>query len=90
MKFLSLGTALAVAALDWTAHALPAVRPELPPIAFTDNGLAAFCGLGDAKPAWLHSAGWNMVRLVGRGENVRAGERFSARTTSSGLVFSLW
>lgn len=59
-------------------------------VAFTDNGLAAFCGLGDAKPTWLHSAGWNMVRLVGRGENVRAGERFSARTTPSGLVFSLW
>lgn len=58
-------------------------------VACTDNGRRAFPGLAAARPAWLHSPVWNMVRLVGRGENVRSGERFSAKTTPSGLLFRL-
>ena len=58
-------------------------------VACTDNGRMVFTGLAAARPAWLHSPGWNMVRLVGRGENVRSGERFSVKTTPSGLLFRL-
>ena len=58
-------------------------------VACTDNGRMVFTGLAAARPAWLHSPGWNMVRLVGRGERARSGERFSAKTTPSGLLFRL-
>lgn len=58
-------------------------------VAFADSGAAVFPGLAAAKPAWLHSVGWNMVRLTGRGENVRGGERFSAKTASSGFFFGI-
>ena len=58
-------------------------------VACTDNGAAVFLDLAAAKPAWLHSLDWNMVRLTGRGENVRVGERFSAKITPSGFFFRL-
>ena len=58
-------------------------------VACTDNGAAVFLNLAAAKPAWLHSLDWNMVRLTGRGENVRVGERFSAKITPSGFFFRL-
>lgn len=57
--------------------------------AYTNNGEVVFAELAASKPSWLYSADWNMVRLVGRGENVRAGERFSAKITSSGFIFRL-
>jgi len=50
-------------------------------VRFLDNGAEVFADLAVAKPAWLHAAGWNLVRVVGRGENVRAGERFFAQVT---------
>ena len=58
-------------------------------VACTDNGAAVFLDLAAAKPAWLHSLDWNMVRLTGRGENVRVGERFSTKITPSGFFFRL-
>lgn len=58
-------------------------------VAFTNNGTAVFSALAVTKPAWLHSARWDVVRLVGRGENARAGERFSAKTAPFGLCFQL-
>ncbi len=50
-------------------------------VRFLDNGVEVFAELAAAKPTWLHAAGWNLVRVVGRGENVRAGERFFAQVT---------
>ena len=35
------------------------------------------------------SAGWNMVRLVGRGENIRSGEHFHVMATSHGISLRL-
>lgn len=42
-------------------------------VACTNDRSAVFLDLAAAKPSWLHSSGWNMVRLTGRGENVRVG-----------------
>lgn len=58
-------------------------------VACTDNGRAVFTGLVSARSEWLYSPCWNTVRLVGRGENARAEERFSAKTTPFGLSFRL-
>lgn len=58
-------------------------------VACTDNGAAVFLDHAAAKPAWLHSLDWNMMRLTGRGENVRVVERFSAKTTPAGFLFRL-
>ena len=53
-------------------------------VRFLDNGVEMFAGLAASKPPWLHAPGWNRLRLVGRGENVRAGERFFAQVTPYG------
>jgi len=53
-------------------------------VRFLDNGAEVFAELAALKPAWLHASGWNRLRLVGRGENVRAGERFFAQVTPDG------
>ena len=53
-------------------------------VRFLDNGAEVFAGLAASKPPWLHASGWNRLRLVGRGENVRAGERFFAQVTPDG------
>lgn len=58
-------------------------------VAFSDNGSQVFTGLSAEKPSWLHSPGWNMVRMTGRGENIRAGERFSAKITADGFAIHL-
>ena len=58
-------------------------------IDFSDNVVAVFHNLAAARPSWLHSLDWNMVRLTGRGENVRVGERFSSKITPFGFVFRL-
>ena len=51
---------------------------------FLDNGAEVFAGLAASKPPWLHASGWNHLRLIGRGENVRAGERFFVQITPDG------
>ena len=56
-------------------------------VACTDNGSAVFPDPVAAKSAWLHASAWNMVRLAGRGENVRTGEYFLVQTTPSGFLF---
>ena len=100
MHLLAVLTWLAIA---WSAYARPAVRPVLPPVADADTetvtnmpftawerGLREFrFDLAVARPVWLHSLDWNMVRLTGRGENVRVGERFLAKITPFGFVFHL-
>ena len=53
-------------------------------VRFLDNGAEVFPELAALKPPWLHASGWNRLRLVGRGENVRAGERFFAQVTPDG------
>ena len=53
-------------------------------VRFLDNGAEVFSELVASKPSWLHASGWNRLRLVGRGENVRAGERFFAQVTPDG------
>jgi len=53
-------------------------------VQFLDNGAEVFAELAASKPAWLHASGWNRLRLIGRGENVRAGERFFAQVTPDG------
>ena len=58
-------------------------------VAFADNGSPVFPELAATRPSWLHSSDWDMVRLTGRGENVRSGERFSAKIASSGGFFLL-
>ena len=57
--------------------------------AYTNNGEVVFAELAASKPSWLYSADWNMLHLVGRGENVRTGERFFAKITPSGFIFRL-
>ena len=53
-------------------------------VCFFDNGAEVFSELAASKPPWLHASGWNRLHLVGRGENVRAGERFFAQVTPDG------
>ena len=53
-------------------------------VRFLDNGAEVFAEFAASKPPWLHASGWNRPRLVGRGENVRAGERFFAQVTPDG------
>ena len=58
-------------------------------VRFLDNGMEVFAGLAASKPPWLHSSEWNRLRLVGRGENVRAGERFFVQITPQGTSVKL-
>ena len=58
-------------------------------ISFGDGSATLFPALQSAARSWTFPVGWNMVRLVGRGENVRAGEQFHVTTTSHGLIFRL-
>ena len=45
--------------------------------------------LQGAARAWSFPAGWNMVRLVGRGENIHSGEQFHVTATSHGITLRL-
>ena len=58
-------------------------------VRFLDNGAEVFASLAASRPQWLYSPGWNRLRLVGRGENVREGERFSAQITPQGTSVRL-
>ena len=58
-------------------------------VRFLDNGTEVFSEIAASKPAWLHAPAWNCMRLVGRGENVRAGERFFAQVTPQGTSMRL-
>ena len=58
-------------------------------VRFLDNDVTVFTELAAAKPPWLHSSEWNRLRLVGRGENVRTGERFVAQITPQGTSVRL-
>ena len=58
-------------------------------IAFLDDAAALFPTLQGASRTWAFPVGWNMVRLVGRGENVRSGEQFHVTATSNGITLRL-
>ena len=58
-------------------------------IAFRDGVAALFPMLHGAARTWAFPVDWNMVRLVGRGENVRSGEQFHVTATNHGLMFHL-
>ena len=58
-------------------------------VRFLDNGTEVFAEVAASKPAWFHAPTWTRMRLVGRGENVRAGERFFAQVTSQGTSMRL-
>ncbi len=58
-------------------------------IAFRDGAAVLFPTLQGAARAWSFPAGWNMVRLVGRGENIRSGEQFHVTATSHGISLRL-
>lgn len=67
------------------------IRPngQIGEVVCTDNEKSVFGALSAAKPAWLHSRDWNALRLTGRGENVRSGERFAAKITPTGFFIRL-
>ena len=58
-------------------------------ISFGDGPATLFPALQSAARSWAFPVAWNMVRLVGRGENVRSGEQFHVTATSHGLMFRL-
>ena len=58
-------------------------------IAFRDDAAELFPTLQSAVRAWAFPVGWNMVRLVGRGENVRSGEHFHVTASSHGIALRL-
>ena len=58
-------------------------------IVFRDGVTALFPTLQGVARAWAFPAGWNMVRLVGRGDNVRSGEQFHVTATSHGITLRL-
>ena len=58
-------------------------------IAFRDDAAELFPTLQSAVRAWAFPVGWNMVRLVGRGENIRSGEQFHVTATSHGITLQL-
>jgi len=59
-------------------------------IAFCDGSATLFPALQGSALSWTFPIGWNMVRLVGRGENVRSGEQFHVTATCHGLMFRLY
>ena len=58
-------------------------------IALRDGSAVLFPALQGEARAWAFSAEWNMVRLVGRGENIRSGEQFHVKSTSHGVTIRL-
>ena len=58
-------------------------------IAFRDGAAALFPTLQGSARAWAFPAGWNMVRLIGRGENIRSGEQFHVTATNHGITLRL-
>ena len=59
-------------------------------ISFGDGPATLFPALQSAALGWTFPVEWNMVRLVGRGENVRSGEQFHVTATCHGLMFRLY
>ena len=55
-------------------------------ISFADGTTPLFPRLADLDVAWSFPMEWNVVRIVGRGENVRTGDRFHVATSSHGIA----
>ena len=58
-------------------------------MSFADGKTPLFPQLADPDVAWSFPAEWNVVRIVGRGENVRTGDRFHVATSSQGIAIHL-
>lgn len=58
-------------------------------IDFRDGATELFPSIATSAAPWSFPAGWDMVRLVGRGENVRSGESFHVAVSSFGLMLRL-
>ena len=58
-------------------------------ISFGDSSATLFPALQGTARSWTFPVAWNMIRLVGRGENVRYGEQFHVTATSHGFMFRL-
>ena len=54
-----------------------------------DGDTPLFSELADSMPVWTFPTEWNVARLVGRGENVRTGERFHITTSMHGFAVQL-
>ena len=57
--------------------------------ALLDGPTPIFPSLPTTARSWTFPEAWDMARLVGRGENIRAGERFSISATAPGLAIRL-
>lgn len=62
---------------------------QIKAVTLTDNSSTIFPSMSSEKPSWLYSAGWDTIRLIGRGENVREGENFHVKTTPAGFSIIL-
>jgi len=58
-------------------------------MSFADGKAPLFPELADLGVDWSFPEEWNVVRIVGRGENVRAGDRFHVSTSSRGVAVHL-
>ena len=74
-------------ACELVGHVRLGANGRMREISFHDGASALFPALAASAKAWESPRDWNMVRLLGRGENVRTGERFHVVVTSRGLVF---
>ena len=57
--------------------------------AFCDGTTPLFSTLPTSSKSWKFPASWNTARLVGRGDNVRIGERFHISAAPQGFAIRL-
>ena len=58
-------------------------------VTFHDGTTPLFPGFSATARSWEIPSDWDMVRLVGRGENIRTGERFSISAIAPGFAIRL-
>lgn len=58
-------------------------------VAFCDDITPLFNTLSTSAKSWKFPASWNTARLVGRGDNIRTGERFYISATPQGFAIRL-
>ena len=58
-------------------------------VAFCDDTTPLFNTLSISAKSWKFPAPWNTARLVGRGDNIRSGERFYMSATPQGFAIRL-
>ena len=81
-------TTILLSALILSSSAAAAdIRPVLPPVHHLDTEVVT--NVAVSARTWAFPADWNIMRLVGRGENIRSGDQFHVTATSHGLMFRL-